>query len=56
MPGDLVMTTVQQIKHPTMECGLIENPNYVMFGSVKSFIYMDWDTGMKDDQWDCIVR
>ena len=56
MPGDLVMTTARRIKHPALRAGMISNPNFLIFGSVKYFTYVDWDTGRKDDEWDGVVR
>ena len=28
----------------------------MLFGGVRYFTYVDWDTGNKDDKWDGVVR
>ena len=55
-PGDLVMSTAGRLKHPAMPMGYIYHPSYLLFGRVRHFTYIDWDTGRKDAEWDGIVR
>lgn len=53
-PGDMVMATASDIGHPAYSSGVI-GCSYVMFGSVVEFVYMDWDTGNCDEDWDGII-
>ena len=53
-PGDMVMATASDIGHPAYSAGVI-GCSYVMFGSVVEFVYMDWDTGNCDEDWDGII-
>ena len=54
-PGDLVMATAFDIGHPAFSMGLI-GCSYVLLGCVVDFVYLDWDTGNVDEDWDGIVR
>ena len=54
-PGDLVMASAADIGHPAFKQGIIAC-SYVMLGSVVEFVYVEWDTGMKDDGWDGVVE
>ena len=54
-PGDLVMASASDIGHPAFKQGII-GCSYVVLGSVVEFVYMWWDTGMEDDNWDGVVE
>ena len=54
-PGDLVMASASDIAHPAFKQGIIAC-SYVMLGSVVEFVYVEWDTDMKDDSWDGVVE
>ena len=54
-PGDLVMATASDIAHPAFKEGFIAN-SYIMLGSVVEFVYVEWDTGMKDVNLDGVVE
>ena len=54
MPGDLVMAFASDIDHPAIEEGLIHR-NYILLGIVKSFVHVEWNTEMGDDEWDGIT-
>ena len=47
MPGDLVMAFTSDIKHPAVDAGVIHR-NYILVGIVKSFVSVEWNTGMDD--------
>ena len=34
---------------------MINSPNYILVGTVKSFVEAKWNTGMGDDEWDGIT-
>ena len=53
--GDLMMATAFDIGHPAFSMGLI-GCSYVLLGGVVNFVYLDWDTGNIDEDWDGIVR
>ena len=55
MPGDLVMAFVSDINHPAVDTGFIYY-NYILVGTVKSFVYVEWNTGMEEDEWDGITN
>ena len=44
MPGDLIMAHASDIDHPAWVQVKIDR-NYIMFGVVKNFVYVEWDTG-----------
>ena len=54
-PGDLVMASASDIGHPAFKQCII-GCSYVVLGSVVEFLYMRWDTGLKDDNWDGVVE
>ena len=54
-PGDLVMATASEIGHPAYKSGTI-GCSYILLGAVVEFVYLDWDTGNIDENWDGIVR
>ena len=54
MPGDLGMAFVSDIKHPTVDAGVIHR-NYILVGIIKSFVSVEWDTGMADEEWNGIT-
>ena len=54
-PGDLVMASAANIGHLAFKQGIIAC-SYVMLGSVVEFVYVEWDTGMRDDGWDGVVE
>ena len=47
MPGDLVMAFASDIKHPAVDAGVIHR-NYILVGIVKSFVSVEWNTGVTD--------
>ena len=49
MPGDLVMAFASDIDHPAVYKKSISR-NFILVGIVKSFIHVQWDTGMRDDE------
>ena len=49
MPGDLVMAFASDIDHPEVYKKSISR-NFILVGIVKSFIHVQWDTGMRDDE------
>ena len=53
-PGDLVMASVSDIGHPAFKAGIV-GCSYVMLGCVVEFVYVSWNTGTKDENWDGIV-
>jgi len=53
-PGDLVMASASDIGHPAFKAGIV-GCSYVMLGYVVEFVYVSWNTGMKDENWDGIV-
>lgn len=53
-PGDLVMATASDIGHPACSMGTI-SCSYALLGRVVDFVYIDWDTGNIDEDWDGIV-
>jgi len=54
-PGDLVMATASKIGHPAYTSGTI-GCSYILLGAVVEFVYLDWDTGNIDENWDGIIR
>ena len=49
------MASASDIGHPAFKQGIIAC-SYVMLGSVVEFVYVEWDTGMKDDGWNGVVK
>ena len=47
MPGDLAMAFTFDIKHPAVDAGVIHR-NYILVGIVKSFVSVEWNTGVTD--------
>ena len=54
-PGDIIVGTAYDLSHPALVAGWISR-NYLFYGAVKGFTYMDWDTGHKWPGNDGIVR
>ena len=54
LPGDLVMAFASDIKHPAVDAGVIHR-NYILVGIIKSFVSVEWDNGMADEDWNGIT-
>ena len=48
MPSDIVTVPAGDVAHPAVKCGLV-NRNYLLFGVVIYFIYINWETGRDDE-------
>ena len=53
-PGDTVMSPVGDFDHLSVKYGLV-NCNYLLFGIVINYIYINWEIGRVDDEWDGMV-
>ena len=54
-PGDIVMVPAGDIDYLAVKSGLA-NRNYLLFGVVIDFIYIKWETGRADKEWDSVIR
>ena len=54
MSGYLVMSFLSDIKHPAVEVDVIHR-NYILVGIIRSFVSIEWDTGMTDEDWNSIT-
>ena len=54
-PGDLVMAFASDIKHPAYLAGKI-NRSFIFFGVVRNFVYVQWNTGLGDKEWDGVIE
>ena len=54
-PGDIVMVSARDVDHLAVKYGLFSF-NYLLCGVVIDYIYIDWETGRVDKEWDGVVR
>ena len=47
--GNIVMVAVGDVDHPAVKCGSV-NFNYVLFGVVIDFIYINWEIERTDEE------
>ena len=49
------MTFAGDIDHPAFTGGLMRK-NYLVYGAVKDYVYVDWDIKHKDTEWNGTVK
>ena len=54
MSGNLIMAFASNVNHPAARDEIIYH-NYILIGISKSFLYEEWDTGIKDEEWEGIM-
>ena len=47
-PGDLVMASTSDIGYPAFKAGIV-GCSYVLLGCVVEFFYVEWKTGMREN-------
>ena len=54
-PRNIVMIAARDVDHPAVKYELV-NRNYLLFGVVTGFIYINWEKVRTDEEWDDVVR
>ena len=55
IPTYIVMVTTGEVRRPAVKYGFV-NRNYLLFGVVIVYIYINWETGRADEEWDGVVK